>query len=94
MVVLPVRAQQQQQSVPAQQPPSTQTESCITVLDPGSHAFRNTVLRGTAGAVISKTQYKLVDSVNYPAHDGQKFHGNDLQMMQSEGVHVTILDKK
>jgi hypothetical protein len=55
---------------------------------------RNTVLRGIAGAVISKTQYKLVDSVNYPAHEGQKFHGNDLQMMRSEGVHVTTLDKK
>lgn len=35
-VVLPVRAQQQQRSVPAQQPPSTQPESCITVGDAGS----------------------------------------------------------
>ena len=37
---------------------------------------------------------KVVDSVNYPAHEGQEFHGNELQAMQSEGVHVTVVDKK
>jgi len=52
------------------------------------------MLGGIAGAVVSKQQYKVVDSVNYPAHEGQKFHGNDLQTMQSGGVHVTVLDKK
>jgi hypothetical protein len=31
--------------------------------------------------------------VNYPAHEGQKFHGNDLQTMQTAGVHVTIVDR-
>ena len=51
------------------------------------------MLGGIAGAVVSKAQYKVIDSVNYPAREGQKFHGNDLQTMQSAGVHVTIVDK-
>ncbi len=71
-----------------------QAKSCLTVVSVGSHAFRNIMLGGVAGAVVSKQQYKVVDSVNYPAHEGQKFHGNDLQTMQSGGVHVTVLDKK
>ena len=92
-VVLPVVAQEpQQQPVSTQQ--STQPKACLTVVNAGSHAFRNIMLGGIAGAVISKTQYKVVDSVNYPAHEGQKFHGNDLQTIQTGGVHVTVLDKK
>src|SRR5713226_1663763 len=70
-----------------------QAKSCLTVVNAGSHAFRNIMLGGIAGAVISKAQYKVIDSVNYPAHEGQKFHGNDLQTMQTAGVHVTIVDK-
>jgi hypothetical protein len=85
---------QQAQVQPAVVQQTSQPKACLTVVDVGSHAFRNIMLGGIAGAVVSKTQYKVVDSVNYPAHEGQKFHGNDLQTIEAGGVHVTVLDKK
>jgi len=90
----PVSAQPQATQPAAQPTQPTQPKACLSVVDIGSHAFRNIMLGGIAGAVVSKTQYKVVDSVNYPAHEGQKFHGNDLQTIESSGVHVTVLDKK
>jgi hypothetical protein len=71
--------------------PST---GCIAVKPAGSHAFRNIMLAGVAGALISKAQYKVVDVANYPAKVGQKYHGNELQTIQSGGTKVIILDKK
>jgi len=91
---VPLSAQQQSVQQASTQQPTQQPKGCLTVVNAGSHAFRNIMLGGLAGAVISKAQYKVVDSVNYPAHEGQKFHGNDLQTMQAEGVRVTVLDKK
>ncbi len=88
LLAVPLLAQQQ-----PTQPAPQQEKQCLTVVNAGSHAFRNIMLGGIAGAVISKAQYKVIDSVNYPAHEGQKFHGNDLQTMQTAGVHVTIVDK-
>jgi hypothetical protein len=35
----------------------------------------------------------IVTPSHYLRHEGQKYHGNDLQTMQSEGVRVTVLDK-
>jgi hypothetical protein len=80
----------------AQQAPQAAavSKSCLAVRDVGSHAFRNIMLAGVAGALISKKQYAVVDSVDYPATPGQKFHGNDLQMLQTGGVRVVILSKK
>ena len=70
------------------------TNGCLAVKPIGSHAFRNIMLAGVAGALISKQQYQVVDVVNYPSHVGSKFHGNDLQTISSNGTKVVILDKK
>jgi hypothetical protein len=70
------------------------SKGCLAVKDAGSHAFRNIMLGGLAGALVSKKQYQIVDVVDYPAKIGQKFHGNDLQTLQSGGTRVVILDKK
>ena len=83
---------------PAQQPsgtkaPAQSSTSCIAVKSAGSHAFRNIMLAGAAGALISKQQYEVVSAVNYPAKVGQKFHGNDLKTIQGDGTKVVILDK-
>jgi cytoskeletal protein RodZ len=73
---------------------STGSNGCLAVKPIGSHAFRNIMLAGVAGALISKQQYQVVDVVNYPSHVGTKFHGNDLQTISSNGTKVVILDKK
>jgi hypothetical protein len=52
------------------------------------------MLGGVVGALVSKKQYQVVDVADYPAKIGQKFHGNDLQTLQSGGTRVVILDKK
>ena len=67
--------------------------SCLVVKPIGSHAFRNVVLLGVAGALISHQQYRVIDAVNYPARVGQKYHGSDLQTITSSGTKVAILDK-
>jgi len=77
----------------AAQPTSASSNGCLAVKPIGSHAFRNIMLAGVAGAIISKQQYEVVDAVNYPSRVGQKFHGNDLQTIQSGGTKVVILDK-
>ena len=70
------------------------SNGCLAVKPIGSHAFRNIMLAGVAGALISKQQYQVVDVVDYPTHVGTKFHGNDLQTISSNGTKVVILDKK
>ncbi len=74
---------------PVQSPP----KGCIAVQPTGSHAFRNIMLLGVAGAFISKQQYKVVDVAGYPARMGQKYHGDDLQTIQGNGTKVVLLDK-
>lgn len=69
------------------------SKPCVAVKDVGSHAFRNILLGGVAGALISKKQYQVLDAVEYPATPGQKFHGNDLQTLQTGGTRVVILAK-
>jgi len=78
----------------AQEAPPKPPQPCLAVVEAGSHAFRNIMLGGIAGALVSKKQYKVVKAVNYPAKIGQKFHGSDLQMFSSSGTQVIILDKK
>ena len=78
----------------AAQPKSSETKGCIAVKQAGSHALRNVLLLGVAGALVSKQQYEVVDVVAYPAHVGQKFHGSDLQTIQTNGTKVVILAKK
>jgi hypothetical protein len=74
--------------------PPALSKGCLAVVDAGSHAFRNIMLGGIAGALVSKKQYKVVDAKDYPARVGQKFHGNDLQTLQAGGTRIVILDKK
>jgi cytoskeletal protein RodZ len=68
-------------------------KGCLAVKPIGSHAFRNVMLLGVTGALISKQQYQVKDAVNYPATVGTKFHGDDLQTISSSGTKVVILDK-
>ena len=84
----------QQRTEPPTTQPVSPSKGCLVVTDAGSHAFRNIMLGGIAGALISKKQYKVVDAVEYPATIGQKFHGNDLQTLQNGGTRIVILDKK
>ena len=73
---------------------SAPSNGCLAVKPIGSHAFRNIMLAGVAGAIVSKQQYQVVDVANYPAKVGQKYHGNDLQTIQTSGAKVFIIDKK
>ncbi len=73
--------------------PAAGSKGCLAVKPIGSHAFRNIMLAGVAGALISKQQYQVVDVVDYPTSVGTKFHGNDLQTITSNGTKVVILDK-
>ena len=61
-------------------------KGCLAVQSIGSHGFRNIMLGGIAGALLSKEQYKVVALTDYPANIGYKFHGNDLQTIQSSGA--------
>lgn len=70
------------------------SRGCLAVTDAGSHALRNIILGGVAGALVSKKQYRVLDAVDYPAKIGQKFHGNDLDTLQKGGVKIVILAKK
>jgi hypothetical protein len=78
----------------AQTAATTPSKGCLVVVDAGSHGLRNVLLGGVAGALLSKKQYKVVDVVDYPAKIGQKLHGSDLQLLQTGGTRVVILDKK
>jgi hypothetical protein len=69
------------------------SKGCLAVKPIGSHAFRNVMLLGVTGALISKQQYQVMDAVNYPVSVGTKFHGDDLQTITSNGTKVIILDK-
>jgi hypothetical protein len=70
-----------------------QSKSCIAAKPAGSHAFRNIIFLGVAGAIVSKEQYKVMAVRDYPTHVGAKFHGNDLRTIQNSGTRVVILDK-
>lgn len=76
------------------QEPSKVPAKCMAVKSIGSHAFRNVLLGGVAGALISKEQYQVVKAEGYPAIPGQKFHGSDLQTIQQSGTKVVILNKR
>jgi len=69
------------------------SKGCLAVKPIGSHAFRNVMLLGVTGALISKQQYQVMDAVNYPVSVGTKFHGDDLQTITSSGTKVVILGK-
>jgi len=94
LVALPSLAQQPAQPQQSFQSAQLSSKGCIAVKSIGSHAFRNIMLAGFAGALISKQQYQVVDAVGYPAQIGQRLHGDGLQALGSSGTRVVILDKK
>ena len=92
---LPVSASSTQQ-LPQQQTeaqPAVPHNGCIALKSIGSHALRNIMLAGVAGALVSKQQYQVVDAITYPVRIGKKFHGDELQTIQAGGTKVVILDK-
>jgi hypothetical protein len=80
-------------SKPEAQSDQTPKKGCLAVKPIGSHAFRNVMLLGVAGALISHQQYEVVEVIDYPAHVGEKFHGSDLQTISGTSK-VVVLDKK
>lgn len=84
-------AKLQTETTPAAAPAAS--KGCLAVKPIGSHVFRNVMLLGVTGALISKQQYKVMDAVNYPVSAGTKFHGEDLMTISSNGTKVVILDK-
>lgn len=84
-------AKLQTETTPAAAPAAS--KGCLAVKPIGSHVFRNVMLLGVTGALISKQQYKVMDAVNYPVSVGTKFHGEDLMTISSNGTKVVILDK-
>jgi hypothetical protein len=65
---------------------------CLAVKDAGLHIWRDTVLFDSAAGVrIGKKEYEVVDVVGYPAMIGQKFHGDQMRIIQKEGVRIVIL---
>jgi hypothetical protein len=93
LAALACSAQQPAESASAV-PPSPASKGCLAVKPVGSHAFRNVMLLGVTGALISKQQYQVLSVKDYPSHVGQKYHGNDLQTIQGGGTRVVIMDKK
>jgi hypothetical protein len=83
-------ASQSESGTPTPQPVR---KGCLAVKSVGSHAFRNIMLIGVAGALVSREQFQVVDAVEYPARIGQKFHGSDLQTISASGTRVAILEK-
>lgn len=72
---------------------SARSKGCMAVRPIGSHAFRNIMLLGVAGALISHQQYEVVDVLDYPTHIGHKYHGSDLQTIETSGTRIVVLDK-
>lgn len=88
-----VFGQDSTEAASAAQPTLTSSKGCLAVKPIGSHGFRNVMMFGVAGAIISKEQYQVLAVVDYPARVGQKFHGNDLQTIQGSGARIVILNK-
>ena len=84
-------AQQPAQPQPqSQSQPTAQHKPCVIVQHEGSHAFRNVMLLGVAGAVISKERYKVLESDVAGINPGDKMHGDELQT-RTQGVKVVVV---
>jgi hypothetical protein len=81
----PAQPQQQNQSQPPAQP-----KPCVIVQHEGSHAFRNMMLLGVAGAVISKERYKVLESNVAGIKPDDKMHGDELQA-RTQGAKVVVV---
>ena len=94
-ILLTVTAFAQQPAQPQQQSQSqapAQTKQCVIAQHEGSHAFRNVMLLGVAGAVISKERYKVLESNVAGITPGEKMHGDELQA-RTQGAKVVVVKK-
>ena len=79
---------------PAQSQPSTSSPTpCLIVKHKGT-VGRRLIFTALIGVPIAPgTKYDLVDTVNYKA-EKVAFKGKEIQELQAQGVHVTVLEKK
>jgi hypothetical protein len=94
-ILLTVMAFAQQPAQPqheSESRPPTQPKPCVIVLHEGSHAFRNVMLLGVAGAVISKERYKVLESNVAGIKSDEKMHGDELQA-RTQGAKVVVVKK-
>jgi hypothetical protein len=85
------------------QPPQQQNapRQCLIVRSAEGHRFRNMMVAGVltggiglaAGGIMGGAKYEYVDAMNVPKFK-VKYKGSELQKMQSEGVHVIVINKK
>jgi hypothetical protein len=82
-------------------PLSAQSSQCLIVRSAEGHRFRNSMIAGAltggigfaAGAAFSGAKYEYADSFNLTATK-PKYKGKELEKLQSEGVHVIVVNKK
>ena len=86
-------ASQQQTQPPAQAQVPAAAKPCVIVEHEGGHTFRNVMLFGVVGAVISKERYKVVESNVAGLKPGDKMHGDELQA-RTQGTKVIVTGKK
>jgi len=80
---------------------SAQSSQCLIVRSAEGHRFRNSMIAGAltggigfaAGAAFSGAKYEYADSYNLTATK-PKYKGKELEKLQSEGVHVIVVNKK
>ena len=80
---------------------SAQSSQCLIVRSAEGHRFRNSMIAGAltggigfaAGAAFSGAKYEYADSFNMTATK-PKYKGKELEKLQSEGVHVIVVNKK
>jgi hypothetical protein len=80
---------------------SAQSSQCLIVRSAEGHRFRNAMIAGAltggiglvAGAAFSGAKYEYADSYNLTATK-PKYKGKELEKLQSEGVHVIVVNKK
>jgi hypothetical protein len=80
---------------------SAQSSQCLIVRSAEGHRFRNAMIAGVltggiglaAGAAFSGAKYEYADSYNLTGTK-PKYSGKELEKLQSEGVHVIVVNKK
>jgi hypothetical protein len=86
-------ASEQQTQPRAQAQAPALVKPCVIVEHEGGHTFRNVMLFGVVGAVISKERYKVVESNVAGLKPGEKMHGDELQA-RTQGTKVIVMGKK
>ena len=80
---------------------SAQSSQCLIVRSAEGHRFRNSMIAGAltggigfaAGAAFSGAKYEYADSFNMTTTK-PKYKGKELEQLQSQGVHVIVVNKK